>query len=30
MGSIYHRDDPIMTLAISSRPPSNFTLRREP
>jgi UbiD family decarboxylase len=25
---IYHRDDPIMTLAIPSRPPSNFTVAR--
>jgi UbiD family decarboxylase len=25
---IYHRDDPIMTLAIPSRPPSNFTIAR--
>ena len=25
---VYHRDDPIMTLAIPSRPPSNFTVAR--
>jgi 4-hydroxy-3-polyprenylbenzoate decarboxylase len=25
---IYHRNDPIMTLAIPSRPPSNFTVAR--
>ncbi|MFT8243174.1 UbiD family decarboxylase [Roseomonas sp. BN140053] len=25
---IYHRDDPIITLAIPSRPPSNFTVAR--
>jgi UbiD family decarboxylase len=25
---VYHRNDPIMTLAIPSRPPSNFTVAR--
>jgi UbiD family decarboxylase len=25
---IYHRDDPIITLAVPSRPPSNFTVAR--
>jgi UbiD family decarboxylase len=25
---VYHRDDPIITLAIPSRPPSNFTVAR--
>ncbi len=25
---VYHRDNPIMTLAIPSRPPSNFTVAR--